>query len=101
MLATLLKTFGTVFVAELGDKTQLTCMGFASTDPGQRLWIFLGSALALAVSSAIAVYFGCQIQKFVSPKTIKIIAGTVFIIFGIIYLSEAFLGDPPLPPPEA
>lgn len=101
MLSIFLKTFGTVFVAELGDKTQLTCMGFASTAPASRLWIFLASSLALALSSAIAVYFGCQITKFVPPKTIKIIAGVVFIVFGLIYLKDAFYAAPPPPPPEA
>ncbi|NLB69343.1 MAG: TMEM165/GDT1 family protein [Lentisphaerae bacterium] len=98
MLAIFLKTFGTVFIAELGDKTQLTCMGFAATDVTARIWIFLGSALALALSSAIAVYFGCQITQYVSPKKIKMIAGIVFIIFGLIYLKDAFFPISPLSP---
>lgn len=90
MWLTIFKSFVAIFIAELGDKTQLACLGFASVDPKSRLYIFLGSALALACSSAIAVYFGCQITKYVSPRVIKTIAGVVFIVFGLIYLRDAY-----------
>lgn len=89
MWLTIFKSFIAIFIAELGDKTQLACLGFASVDPKSRFHIFLGSALALACSSALAVYFGCQITKYVSPKTIKIVAGVVFILFGLLYLRDA------------
>lgn len=98
MISVFLKTFATIFIAELGDKTQLTCMGYAATNTGSRMAIFLASTLALALSSALAVYFGCQVTRYVSPKTIKIAAGIVFIFFGLTYLRAAFLSTPPTPP---
>lgn len=91
MILTFLKVFGSVFVAELGDKTQLTCLAFASVVPKYRGVVFLASVLALAFSSAIAVFFGCQITRIISPRTVKLVAGVVFLIFGVIYLRDAWL----------
>ncbi|MGI5869790.1 MAG: TMEM165/GDT1 family protein [Kiritimatiellia bacterium] len=90
MLAKFFKVFFAIFVAELGDKTQLSCLAFSSVAPREKWAIFAASSLALACSSAIAVFFGCQITRIVSPKTIKLVAGVVFIVFGVLYLREAF-----------
>ncbi len=90
MLATFFKTFWTIFIAELGDKTQLACLAFGSVSPRDKWVIFAASSVALACSSAIAVFLGCQITRLVSPRTIKIVAGVVFIVFGLIYLKDAF-----------
>ena len=90
MLATFFKTFWAIFIAELGDKTQLACLAFGSVSPKQKWIIFAASSVALTCSSAIAVFFGCQITRVVSPKTIKFVAGVVFIVFGVIYLRDAF-----------
>ena len=91
MLQIFFKTFTTIFFAELGDKTQLATMASASTVASQHhLIVFAASAAALVLSSAIAVLLGVKINKFVSPKTIQIIAGCVFIIFGLAYLKDAF-----------
>lgn len=91
MLATFFKTFAAIFVAELGDKTQLACLGFSSVSPKAKWVIFLASTAALACSSLIAVFLGEQITRVVSPRVIKFVAGGVFIVFGILYLREAFL----------
>lgn len=90
MLATFFKTFSAIFIAELGDKTQLACLAFGSVSPKQKWIIFAASSLALACSSAVAVFFGCQITRIASPKAIKLTAGAIFIVFGIIYLREGF-----------
>ena len=90
MLATFFKTFWTIFIAELGDKTQLACLAFGSVSPRDKWVIFAASSVALACSSAIAVFLGCQITRLVSPRTIKIVAGVAFIVFGLIYLKDAF-----------
>ncbi len=90
MVHTFFKTFASIFVAELGDKTQLACLAFASVAPRHRWIIFAASVLALTLSSAIAVFFGCQVTRVISLRTIKIIAGVVFLIFGVIYLRDAF-----------
>lgn len=77
----LLTTFGLVFLAELGDKTQLATFCF-SADCDNRLAVFLGSAGALVLSSLIAVLLGAGVSRFVSPATIKICAGVFFVIVG-------------------
>ena len=70
-----------VFVAEIGDKTQLATMLFSSEQPNK--WIvFAGSAGALVLASAIGVIVGAQLERFVRPQTLKIVAGIGFIIIG-------------------
>lgn len=77
----LLTTFGLVFLAELGDKTQLATVCF-SADCDNRLSVFLGSAGALVLSSLIAVLLGAGISRYVSPSAIKVGAGIFFMIVG-------------------
>jgi putative Ca2+/H+ antiporter (TMEM165/GDT1 family) len=75
--------FVTVFLAEIGDKTQLATMLFAAEAKTSRWIIFAGSAIALVCAAAIGVMVGAQIEKFVSPRTLKIVAGVGFIAIGI------------------
>jgi Ca2+/H+ antiporter, TMEM165/GDT1 family len=77
----LLTTFGMVFLAELGDKTQLATFCF-SAECDSRLSVFLGSAGALVLSSLIAVFLGAAVSRFVSPAMIRIGAGVFFILVG-------------------
>jgi len=81
-LKLLLTTFGLVFLAELGDKTQLATFCF-SADCDSRISVFLGSAGALVLSSSIAVLFGAAFSRFMPPNYIKIGAGIFFVIVGI------------------
>ena len=78
----LLTVFISVFLAELGDKTQLATFLFASTNK-ERLSVFVGSSLALILSSALAVLVGGTVGKFFSHSTIKIACGIGFIAIGI------------------
>lgn len=73
-LKLLMTTFGLVFLAELGDKTQLATFCF-SADCDSKLSVFLGSAGALVLSSLIAVVFGAAVSRVVPPNYIKIGAG--------------------------
>lgn len=74
--------FLTVFVAEIGDKTQVATLLF-SADRGAGRWaVFAGSALALVTAAAIAVLFGAQLERFVSPKTLRMVAGVGFLAVG-------------------
>ncbi len=74
-------TFGAVFIAELGDKTQLATLSFASS--GASRWaVFLGSATALVCTSAIAVVAGEGLTKIVSPLVLQRAAGAFFIVIG-------------------
>jgi Ca2+/H+ antiporter, TMEM165/GDT1 family len=74
-------TFGTVFLAELGDKTQLATLTFA-TSGRSRLAVFLGSAAALVATSALAVLAGEALTRFVSPTLLKRLAGAAFVVIG-------------------
>ena len=87
-----LKIFSMVFLAEMGDKTQLAAFTAAAGSPDKKWVVFAASALALATTSLLAVLCGGWIGGHVSPKWIKIVAGSVFIVFGILYIVEAFRG---------
>lgn len=75
-------TFGAVFLAELGDKTQLATLTFAASGQS-RLAVFLGSSLALIATSAIAVLAGEAITRAVSPTLLKRAAGVAFVAIGV------------------
>jgi len=81
--------FIAVFVAELGDKTQLATMMFASEKDFDKLTVFAGSAIALVVTSAIGVVAGSLLSQFIEPKILSYIAGTGFIAIGIYTLYSA------------
>ena len=66
-LRLLVTVFLSVFVAELGDKTQLATFGLAASSTGGRWIVFLGSAAALVSTSLIAVAAGAALGKIVSP----------------------------------
>ena len=75
-------TFIAVFLAELGDKTQLATLTFASS--GSSRWaVFLGSAAALVCTSALAVLGGEAVARLVPPVLIKRIAGLAFVVIGL------------------
>ena len=78
----LLTTFGLIFLAELGDKTQLATFCF-SADCNSKTSVFLGSAGALVLSSAIAVLFGAGVSRIIPVNYIRIGAGVFFVIVGI------------------
>jgi putative Ca2+/H+ antiporter (TMEM165/GDT1 family) len=84
----ILTTFGLVFLAELGDKTQLATFCL-SAETGSRISVFLGAAGALVLSSLIAVLFGGAISKLIPPHFIKIGAGAFFIGVGLWMLVPA------------
>lgn len=82
-------TFVAVFIAELGDKTQLATLSFAAS--AQSRWtIFLASALALVTSSAIAVLFGEALAKVISPRLLHRLAGVLFLLIGVWVLYSSF-----------
>jgi putative Ca2+/H+ antiporter (TMEM165/GDT1 family) len=76
-----------VFVAELGDKTQLATFLFATDPKLSRMGVFFASALALVLSSLIAVVFGDQISRFVSATMLKTFSGVGFILIGFWLLA--------------
>lgn len=84
--------FGSVFLAELGDKTQLATLLFASESDNPKLTVFLASALALVLTTAIGVIAGAALGRLVSPRTLSIVAGVGFIAIGLWTLSRAWSG---------
>ena len=88
-LKTLFVVFGTVFLAELGDKTQLATVLFASKPSVSLITVFVGASLALILSSLIAVAAGSVISQYVDPRYLSYIAGAGFIIIGIWTILQA------------
>jgi putative Ca2+/H+ antiporter (TMEM165/GDT1 family) len=83
-LKLMLTTFGLVFLAELGDKTQIATFCFAAEcKGGSRLSVFLGSAGALVTTSLIAVLFGAVAGKYIPGNYVKIGAGALFVALGL------------------
>jgi putative Ca2+/H+ antiporter (TMEM165/GDT1 family) len=80
-----LSTFGLVFLAELGDKTQLATLSLAASG-NSRLAVFLGSAGALVLTSALAVLLGAALARAVPAVWISRLAGTGFIVMGVLFL---------------
>ncbi len=72
--------FGTVFLAELGDKTQLATMLFATRDASGPLLVFVAASLALIASTAIAVVVGSTISDLLNPRYVTYAAGTAFLL---------------------
>ena len=81
--------FMTVFIAELGDKTQLATMLFAAKGDNPRLTVFAASASALVLTSAIGVIAGALLSNYISPRVLSWVAGLGFIGIGIFTLARA------------
>jgi putative Ca2+/H+ antiporter (TMEM165/GDT1 family) len=84
-----LSIFLTILFAELGDKTQLATMLFATNKAHSKLMVFLASAAALVVASGIAVLVGSALGRYINPKYLSWIAGAAFIIIGVWTIVKA------------
>ena len=85
----LITVFIAVFVAELGDKTQLATMLFAADRDVSKMTVFVGASLALVLASAIGVLAGSAISVYVSEKQMHYVAGLGFIGIGVWTLLRA------------
>jgi putative Ca2+/H+ antiporter (TMEM165/GDT1 family) len=85
----LLTVFVAVFVAELGDKTQLATLLFAADKEVSKVTVFIGASLALIVASGIGVLAGGLVSQYVSEKALSYLAGLGFIGIGIWTLVKA------------
>jgi putative Ca2+/H+ antiporter (TMEM165/GDT1 family) len=75
--------FVSVLLAELGDKTQLATLLFA-TNPGvSRIGVFLAAAAALVISSGLAVLVGSQLGEWLPARQLKLVAGLAFVVIGV------------------
>ena len=75
--------FITIFLAEIADKTQFATLLFAADAERSKLAVFFGSALALVVASAIAVFAGALISRWIDETWMARIAGAAFVLVGV------------------
>jgi len=75
--------FATIFLAEIGDKTQLATLLYASDAAHSRFTIFAAAAAALVLTSALGVLAGSVVAEYVNPKIVRWVAGLGFIAVGI------------------
>lgn len=75
--------FVSVFIAEMADKTQLVTMLFAADREVSKFTVFIGSASALILTSAIGVAAGALLAQVLNVKMMSIVAGAGFILIGI------------------
>lgn len=84
-----LTTFGAIFLAEMGDKTQLAAMTMAAET--RRPWaVFVGASLALACVSALGVLVGGTLGHYLPLVWIKRGAAVLFILIGVLILLDKF-----------
>lgn len=86
---TVFSTFFLVFIAELGDKTQLATMLLAAKSSSPTS-VFIGSALALVLSSLVGVLAGSAITRVIPPHFIQLGAGVAFVVLGIFLIIGRF-----------
>jgi len=84
-----LTTFGVIFLAEMGDKTQLAAMTIAAQT--KKPWaVFIGASVALAAVSALGILVGSVIGDYVPLDWVKRIAAVAFIVIGVLMLAGKF-----------
>jgi putative Ca2+/H+ antiporter (TMEM165/GDT1 family) len=81
-LKLLATVFISVFIAELGDKTQLATLLFAADRPADRLAVFAAASAALVLATGIGVMAGGFVSQYLNPATLKYVAGAGFILIG-------------------
>lgn len=86
----MLLIFMTVFLAEIGDKTQLATMLFSAEGRISPMRVFVASASALVVAAAMGVAAGQVVEKLASPQVLKLVAGIGFVAIGAFTLYGAW-----------
>ncbi len=87
-LGVMLPIFSSVFMAELGDKTQVATVCFMAGGGCSKSEVFWASSLALLLSTLLAVLFGAAVSRVVPPQFLRIGAGAVFVVMGLIFLRQ-------------
>ncbi len=88
-LKVFLAIFAAVFVAELGDKTQLAIMLFASDREVSKLTVFIAASAALVVASALGILAGSLLSEYINEKALSYVAGIGFMLIGGFTLYHA------------
>jgi Ca2+/H+ antiporter, TMEM165/GDT1 family len=84
---TFFSTFITIFLAEMGDKTQLATL-LLSAQSGSPWIVFIGAGSALIATSLVGVLLGRYLAKVLSPKTLDIAAGMLLMVISILLLGD-------------
>jgi putative Ca2+/H+ antiporter (TMEM165/GDT1 family) len=87
-LRLILSTFTMIFLAELGDKTQISIFALA-TNRKALLSVVVGAAAALVLTTLIAAALGSLVGRFVPARIIKFVSAGIFLAFGVLTLIEA------------
>ena len=88
ILTLLFTTFVTVFLAEMGDKTQLTTITLSSTT-NKPIAVFLGSSIALILATLLGALAGGSIANLIPEFMLKLLSGIVFLILGINLMAKS------------
>ena len=88
-LSIFIATFTTIFIAELGDKTQIATL-MLSAESGKPLTVFIGSSLALISSSVVGVLIGKWLSKKISPSKFSLFTGSLMMIISIFLAYDTF-----------
>ena len=80
-------TFGTIFLAELGDKTQLAAMSLSASSQ-KPLSIFIGASLALVTVSAVGVAVGAGLSEVIPMAVVRKIGAAAFVLIGVAMLLD-------------
>lgn len=80
-------TFLTIFLAEMGDKTQFAALA-ASSQTKSTMTVLLAVVLALGLAGALGVVFGRALGEYVNPQYTRWISGTLFIVVGVWVLAQ-------------
>ena len=86
-LRVFLSTFALLFVAELGDKTQLAVISMTAKHK-MPIWIFAGAALALAAVTLLGVIGGEVLTRFVPELVLRKAAAVLFVVMGVLMWFE-------------
>ena len=89
-MSQLFAIFAAVFLAELGDKTQLATVLFAADGKYSPLAVFFAAAAALCLSTALAVFIGSVAHHYLERFPVKLIAGVGFVIIGVWTIFDHF-----------
>ena len=92
IISLLISTFITVFIAELGDKTQLATLTISGTS-NKPLAVFLGSSSALVLASLLGALTGGSISTLLPEAILKSIASITFLIIGLRLFLNSFLSN--------
>jgi putative Ca2+/H+ antiporter (TMEM165/GDT1 family) len=88
----LIPIFTAIFIAELGDKTQIATLLFATDRGIHPLLVFTAAATALTLSAGLAVLVGSYGSSYLAGVPMKLFAGAGFMAIGVWFIAEHFLG---------